>query len=279
MSPYNKAQIILATKHGKEAVIRQPFLHHFNASIFVPPDFDTDQFGTFTGEIARVKTAFETVIEKAKVAATNYGFDYAMASEGSFGPHPAVFFAPGNVELMSFIDLKNDITVVESILSNDTNYAYIDITSNQNYDVFLKNAKFPSHAIIVKSKNDNVIIQKGIQNIDTLNNSIRFGFSQYNDLRLETDMRAMMNPTRLSVIEKLAVTLVNRLKNICIKCQAPGFGKVSFSGNLLCEYCGTTTSLYEHKLLSCLKCDYQEILPRDDLLKKSDPKYCHHCNP
>ena len=232
MSPYNKAQIILATKHGKEAVIRQPFLHHFNASIFVPPDFDTDQFGTFTGEIARVKTAFETVIEKAKVAATNYGFDYAMASEGSFGPHPAVFFAPGNVELMSFIDLKNDITVVESILSNDTNYAYIDITPNQNYNDFLKNAKFPSHAIIVKSQNDNAIIQKGIQTIDALNKALIIGFTKYPRLRLETDMRAMMNPMRLSVIEKLAVIVVNRLKNSCRKCQAPGFGKISFSGNL-----------------------------------------------
>ncbi|MCX7124567.1 MAG: hypothetical protein NTU49_02190 [Gammaproteobacteria bacterium] len=279
MSIYNNTEIILATKHKKEEAIQKPFLESFEATIFVPNDYDTDQFGTFTGEIARVKTAYETVLEKARLAAMHYDFDYAIANEGSFGPHPSLFFAPGDVELMSFIDIKNDINVVEFEITTDTNYNHVDITQKENYDYFLTRIKFPSHGIIVRSLDDHSIIKKGVRDFDELNKTIASGFSKYKKLRLETDMRAMMNPTRMNIIHQLAIKLVNRLKKTCNKCHAPGFGKISFSGNLPCKSCGTKTELYKNKILSCIKCDYQEKLPRPDLLQKSDPKYCPYCNP
>ncbi len=49
----NNINIILATKHKKEQAIQVQFEEAFNANIFVPDNYDTDQFGTFTGEIPR----------------------------------------------------------------------------------------------------------------------------------------------------------------------------------------------------------------------------------
>lgn len=46
-----------------------------------------------------------------------------------------------------------------------------------------------------------------------------------------------------------------------------GFSKTSVTGKLLCGSCGTETELYKFKVLSCIKCDYQECYPRDDKLE------------
>ncbi len=276
---YQGIDIILATKHKKEDAIRKPFEDGLNATLFVPDNYDTDKFGTYTGEITRQDSAYNTVIKKAKQASLAYGFDYAIANEGSFGPHPTIFFAAGDVELISFIDIKNNIVVVESEITTETNYGQLDISISDDYTNFLEKIKFGSHALIIRGIDDNAIIAKGINNFIELKAILNSAFRQYKTIRLETDMRAMMNPTRMKVINKVAIKLLDRLKNICKKCNTPGFGKVSVSGRLLCESCGSETELYQHRIFECIKCDYKEYFPRADGLVKSDPKYCPYCNP
>jgi hypothetical protein len=276
---YQRIDIILATKHKKEDAICKPFEDAFKAKLHVPDDYDTDRFGTFTGEISRQDTAYETVIKKAKEASLKYKFDYAIANEGSFGPHPTINFAPGDIELISFIDQKNDLVVVESEITTETNYAQLQITVLDDYTHFLEKIKFGSHGLIVRSMEDEAIIAKGINQVNELKTIVHSAFQYYETLRLETDMRAMMNPTRMSVINKLAIKLVKRLKCYCTQCKMPGFGKVSVKGNLLCALCCTETELYQFKVLSCIKCDYQEFIPRQDGIEKADPTYCSYCNP
>lgn len=280
MITYDKIKIVLGTKHRKEEAIQKPFEDAFKATIVVPNDYDTDQLGTFTGEIPRAHSAYDTVIKKAKEAALRYGFDYAIANEGSFGPHPTLLFAPADIELISFIDYKNDITVVESEITTETNYAHKDITITDSYTDFLEKIKFGSHGLVVRSLDNNTIIAKGITQLDQLNSIIQSTYQKnIKTIRLETDMRAMMNPTRMKVINKLAIKLVQRLQTQCEQCRTPGFGKTSVIGNLLCESCGTKTELYQFKVLSCIKCDCQKLIPREDGLKYADQKYCPDCNP
>lgn len=276
---YQGIKIILATQHKKEEAIQKPFEDAFNATIVVPNDYDTDQFGTFTGEIQRANSAYDTVIKKAKDAAYKYGFNYSIANEGSFGSHPTIFFAPVDIELISFVDSKNDIIVVESEITTETNYAHRDITNTDSYNDFLEKIKFGSHGLIVRSLETQAIIKKGITELEELNSVLQSSFKIESTLRLETDMRAMMNPTRMRIIHKLAIKLVQRLKNKCTQCNTHGFGKTSFTGNLLCESCGTKTELYKFKVLSCVKCDYQESYPRADKLKYADQQHCPYCNP
>ena len=276
---YKGIKILLATKHNKEEAIREPFADHFSAQIYVPNDYDTDQYGTFSGEIKRTGTPLETVIKKAQGAISRYHCQYAIANEGSFGPHPLYCFFPIDMELMVFIDRENKLTVIETEISTETNFAHQDISSNDDYSPFLSRMKFGTHGLIIKNAEDNQVIAKGITQINQLEVILNTAFAKCKKIRLETDMRAMLNPTRMKVIHSLAQKLAIRLKNSCAKCQSPGFGKKSTKGKLKCEDCGTDTELHQFNVLSCIKCDHAEINVREDGRTKADPKHCPYCNP
>jgi hypothetical protein len=276
---YDNIKILLATKHKKEDAIRKPFSDAFGALIDVPDDYDTDKFGTFSGEVQRTLPPKDVVMKKAQDAMHHYNYDYVIASEGSFGPHPLYYFAPANIELMIFIDRIRNISVLETEISLETNHSHQDINCNDDYSDFLSKIKFGSHGLIIKSVKNDVILAKGVTQKQELELLLKKNFAIYNELRLETDMRAMMNPTRMKVIHRVAEKLVKRLQSICPSCRLPGFGKLTVCGNLKCEICDSKTELYEFKILNCIQCDYVERKERDDGLTKSQPTYCYFCNP
>lgn len=277
---YKGQSVILATKHKKEEVIRPSFEAELGCYIHVPAQYDTDLFGTFSGEIPRKLSAYETLIQKAKEAAQKFDYRYAIASEGSFGPHPYLYFAPGDTELMAFIDLENNLIVAEIEISTETNYGYVDITVRDTYQDFLEKAKFPSHALIVRALGgEKLYVEKGVRDSRKLKTAIDKAFQFSNTVRLETDMRAMMNPLRMQVIKRLAIKLAKRIQQHCPQCHTPGFGKIATDGNLACSSCGTPTELYQRKILSCLKCEYKVYRARDDGLQFADPQRCPYCNP
>lgn len=276
---YAGIDILLATKHQKEMALREPFQAAFSANLIVPPDFDTDQFGTFTGEIPRKADAYQTVIAKARSAAEAYHYDYVIASEGSFGPHPALSFSPGDAEWLCFLDVNRDLVIVEFDLTTETNYSHLEIKESDDYRHFLNKVKFGSHGLILRGMPNSHILAKGVTSENELVELLELYFKSYSIIRLETDMRAMFNPTRMSFIQKLADKLIARMKSICEKCQLPGFGKISVSGKLRCADCYAETELYQSRVLSCVKCDHQLSMDRPDGLREADPQYCPYCNP
>ncbi|HAT1658553.1 TPA: hypothetical protein RG395_002770 [Legionella pneumophila] len=277
---YQNQRVLLASKHQKEKAIQPPFEEKLGCTIHIPVDYDTDQFGTFTGEIPRKASAYETLIQKAKAAAQQFGYRYVISSEGSFGPHPQLYFCPADTELMAFVDLDNDLIIAEHELSTETNYGHIDISDQDDYEAFLDKAKFPSHGIIIRTlDSENHFIEKGIRDRDYLKTAIKKAFDFSPRIRLETDMRAMMNPLRMNTINKLAVKLVHRIQQHCPQCHTPGFGKISAEGHLTCVSCGTPTELYHRKVLNCLKCEFKTYQARDDGLEFADQRYCPYCNP
>lgn len=110
-------QLLIVTKHEKEKIIAPLFEDFFGVSCATPKTFDTDSLGTFSGEISRKNDALTTLRQKCLLAMEMEGFDLAIATEGSFGSHPSVFFAPANDELIMLIDKKNDIEIVERVIS------------------------------------------------------------------------------------------------------------------------------------------------------------------
>lgn len=277
---YKDEAVIVATKHQKEEVIRPVFEESLGCYIHVPTQYDTDQFGTFTGEISRKLLPYETLIQKASKAAHQFGYRYAISSEGSFGPHPSLYFAPGDIEMMAFIDVDSDLIVAEIEVSSNTNYGHFDITPEDDYKSFLEKSKFPSHGLIVRALDDkDAHTEKGIRDLRQLEMAINKAFQCCSIVRIETDMRAMMNPLRMQVIKTLAIKLAKRIQQHCPQCHTPGFGKVSAKGTLACSACSTQTELYQQKMLSCVKCEYKIYKQRDDGLKFADPAYCPSCNP
>lgn len=275
---YKDQNVLLASKHEKEQAIAAPFMTRLSCTLTVN-DFDTDQFGTFTGEIARTLSPYETCLLKAKTAAEQDNYAYSVASEGSFGPHPAFPLVPSAHELMVFIDREHDWIIAEQLVSQKTNYAMITINKNTNIDAFLKRVRFPSHALIVQGSSDNRVVAKGINHFETLIHHLTIGFKNEKELLLTTDMRAMMNPTRMEVIGELADKLALRIATLCVQCACPGFGFKSTRGKLPCAFCGSSTSFYEEEVWGCIACEHQEYKMRRDGLLKADPTYCDYCNP
>lgn len=276
---YQKQKILIVTRHQKQTVIAPAFKKYLKSEIITTEHFDTDQFGTFDGEINRVNNAEQTCLIKAKTAAQQLGYDLAIASEGSFGPHPTIPFIPGAIEIISLVDLKNDVTFSEYTVTEKTNYTTLDFKQNESYQHFLKKAQFPEHAVILKSLDPEKVIAKGITDPTVLNDLIKHAFKQHKQLRLETDMRAMYNPTRMQVIAELAEKFAQRLSCHCPACHNPGFGTKKPIGQLLCEDCGTTTTLYKQISLLCQFCNYQSFDARPDGLTQAPVQYCPRCNP
>jgi hypothetical protein len=275
---YQNQNVLLASKHRKEQAMTEPFMTRLSCTLRVH-EFDTDQFGTFTGETARTLNPYETCLLKAKAAAKRYNYNLAVASEGSFGSHPAFPFLPSAHELMVFIDRTRDWIIAEQLISQKTNYAMITVNENTGLDTFLKKVRFPSHALIVQVPSNNLVLAKGINDPKSLIHHLNLGFKTEKELLLSTDMRAMMNPTRMAVIGELADRLTQRIARLCCRCERPGFGFKATIGALPCALCGSETSFYETEVWGCIGCEHQEYTIRQDGLLKADPCYCDYCNP
>jgi ribosomal protein S27AE len=277
---FNNRTLIIGTKHGKEKVIAPLFKKEFNINCKVASNFDTDSLGTFTGEIERIHDPLTTLRNKCLKAMKIENADLAVANEGSFGPHPQLFFAPSDNELAIFIDKKNDIEIIASETSLKTNFAGCAIESYEDLLNFADNSLFPSHAIILrkdeKFKSD---IFKGISSIEELSDAYHFLFKKYGTVFAETDMRAMQNPSRMLVIEKVFEKLISKIKNYCPNCNTIGFDVVNVNLGLPCSSCGfKTNSALSHRY-QCRKCNYTEEKFYPNGIFKEEPMYCDICNP
>ena len=116
-------KIIISTKHSKEQVIAPLLEKHLHVKCFVPENFDTDKLGTFSGEIEREHDPITTLRNKCLMAMEQYNCDLGIASEGSFGAHPTLFFVPADDEFVMLIDKKNGLEIVARELSTLTNFS------------------------------------------------------------------------------------------------------------------------------------------------------------
>ena len=273
-------KVIIATKHQKEKVIAPILEKELGVSCFVDETFDTDVLGTFTGEIERELDPISTAREKCLRAMKLNNCDLGIASEGSFGPHPSMFFINTDDEFLIFIDTVNNIEVIVRELSTSTNFNGKQIQNQKELLQFAQQVIFPSHGLIIrKSKEDNSEIHKGITDIEILKKLFVQLFSKYNSVYAETDMRAMYNPTRMNVIEKAAEKLVQKIKSTCPHCQMPGFGITDAKKGLECSLCGSPTNSTLSYIYVCQHCQFtkEEMYPNKKTTE--DPTFCDFCNP
>ena len=275
---YKNERVLLASKHEKERVVRPVFLEKIGCEIYTS-DFDTDKFGTFTGEIPRAQNAYETCVLKAKTAAIAVDCFFSIASEGSFGPHPSMPLFASDHEIMVFVDLKNNWVIADQLVTPKTNYNMLKLLPGIEIDSFLQSVQFPSHAVTLQVNDTKEVIGKGIQDVSLLNHLISTGFTKGDELLLTTDMRAMVNPTRMDALSLLAEKLATRILTCCHSCGAPGFGFISTTEKLSCSLCDGPTSIHRFEIWGCIACEKKEKKPRHDSLEKADPTYCNYCNP
>lgn len=273
-------KLIIATKHAKENVIAPILEREINVACFIANNFDSDKLGTFCGEVERRDDPITTAKNKCHLAMDLVNCDLAIASEGSFGPHPEIPFVPANEEILVFIDKTNDLEIISKEISLDTNFCGAEISTKEALDAFTKRARFPSHGLIIKdSKDDFTDVVKGITDYEYLNKMFKVFMERYGKAYLETDMRAMYNPTRMLVIEKAAIKLAKKLNSFCPNCNFPGFEITDFKIGLPCDQCSLPTRSTQSYSYTCKNCKYtlEDLYPNGK--KTEEPLYCDYCNP
>lgn len=275
---------VIATMHGKERVICPVLTQALGLNCIVPSEFDTDRFGTFTREIERTGSQLDAARAKIK-AAFEWSPDIrvAVASEGSFGPHPAIPFAPLGRELVLLVDRQTGLEIVGHNATMDTNFAHVVVDDPAGAFAFADRTHFPEHGLIVigcrgDQPAPDIALRKGIVAPDELEQAIRETIKLCGAAFIETDMRAHFNPTRMQAIERATLDLVRRFQSRCPVCDYPGFDVTERVPGLPCEWCGEPTQVIKAEVLSCGACGHRTERSATDRVT-ADPGRCDACNP
>lgn len=284
MKLFKARTLVLATMHQKERAIAPLLTQEMGLNVVVPLDFNTDQFGTFTREIKRLGTQLEAARQKARAALEMTRQSLAIASEGSFFPHPAFPYVCCDREIVLLLDKTNDLEIIGQEIATETNFAHQTVTTIEEALKFARKVGFSEHGLVVmfeKNCQNKDEIFKGItseaQLIDLLEYVLKH--SPAKTAHIETDMRAMYNPTRLKVIARATQNLIKKIKQLCPQCSAPGFDLVERESGLPCNLCLAPTSLIKTEIWGCQKCRFKQANNFPDKSKFADPTYCQYCNP
>ena len=310
MPAFPDPRVAVATLHGKAEALA-PALAPLGLRLEAVA-IDTDALGTFAGDVERPGNARDVVIEKARRGMAAAGCSLGLASEGSFGPDPVLGFLPRHEELLAFVDDVHGQVIVLEHVGHETNWITKVLRPGPDLPAtlatLLAQIGLPSHAAVVKpnawpgaavdhrseapqnavpaeAARDNapatLPVAKGLRTPTAIEAAVvaMAAASADGRARLEADLRAHMNPTRMRVIASLGERLRDRLATPCPACGVPGFGRVDVETGLPCELCGTPTDLVRAEVHGCGACAYRVVRPRVDGLASADAGHCPECNP
>jgi hypothetical protein len=272
--------LVIASMHRKEEVLKPLLEQGLGITVQIAEGLNTDLLGTFSGEVARLEDPLSTARKKCELAMDLSGCDLALASEGSFGPHPAAFFLPANEEWLLLLDRKHQLEIHARHLSLETNFSGQEYHSLEELNAFASKVGYPSHGLILRRRKDNLEdLLKGITNPNQLLTAALQQLESQGSGYIETDMRAMFNPSRMKVIQETAQLLLQKLNSLCPSCQLPGFAVTAAEPGLPCKLCGTPSNAALVHLLLCSHCQHEEKVLFPHGKKTEDPQYCQVCNP
>jgi len=265
--------VALLTQHDKARAIG-PALVGAGFAVVTVDGFDTDTFGSFTGETARRGSQLDAATAKARKACEISGERFGLGSEGSFGPDPYVGISPWARELLVWWDAQEERAVPALVQGGATNYAQCTVSNWQEAKAFALEVQFPTHGIIV-GKPGEAHFSKNIADLQDLKTQVKEGLA-IGSVWLETDMRAHCNPTRMAMIALCAQRLSDLLQRPCPGCKRIGFGLESAVAGALCSQCGLPTLAMRAKRIQCGVCNFSlEEAVRATVL----PSRCERCNP
>lgn len=277
---YENIKINFATKHEKEKILTPLFAPYGIDCQMV--EVDTDEYGTFSGEVERTGSVRETLRKKINAAREKLkGERLFLASEGSFGPHPGVGFLQTDLESLLFFDQQLEIEIYAEFLCTSPMHAEMSFGPSDNFRAFLAEVNFPDHGVIVHPENSIVPVFKGLHSERAVERAMFESFlgSHNGRVVLATDLRSNHNPTRRKAIFKAGEILLEKLMSLCPSCGLPGFSITRGIPGLPCLACGKPSAIASKVQLECVKCGYQEERKRPDEKSHIEPEDCERCNP
>lgn len=273
----------IATLHGKERVIGPALMGALPLTDFrAISDVDTDLFGTFSGEVQRIVDPLTACLDKAKHGSDLSGMDLVIASEGSFGPYPPAPFISCDEEILVLYDARDGSVYSHRHVVLETVFGGELCGSTADVMVFAGRMKFPEHHLIVRAKEKwqrGDVLHKGIDDHEQLRSLAEDLIAAHGSCWVETDMRAMGNPTRMRAIAQTADRFAAELAKTCPECGACWFRITQALPGLPCEQCGWPTQSVRSYLRTCNDCGHEHAEPRPDGRTNEEPQHCGNCNP
>ena len=147
---YAQQQVALLTQHGKESLIGPLFQQSLGVEVVRASGFDTDQLGTFSGEIARPNSQLQTARRKARIGMDLLGLPLGMASEGAFVPDPFGGLLPWNIELLVWLDDHRQLEVV-GVAQGPARNLQRTLSTDVELQRFATEAGFPEHQLMLRA--------------------------------------------------------------------------------------------------------------------------------
>ena len=275
------ARVALGTMHAKERALAPAFAR-LSVSLIVPDRLDTDRFGTFNAETPRAGSMEEAARAKAIAAIKATGLPAGLASEGAYGPHPAIPFLAAGLEILLWRDAETGREIIERLGDDRPTYDHVEVEDIDQTAPLLTRVGFPDTALIVSAVGaEGRPVAKGLTGMPALAAAIAAACraSPTGKAMVQTDMRAHMNPRRMAMIARMGRQMADRLACRCDACGAPGWGRLGTVPGLPCSWCGGPILLIAHELHGCTGCGTTRPVPRPDGRTEADPGECPACNP
>ena len=273
---YRGSQITFATMHGKELLAHDVFLNILGATVSAPQGLDTDQFGTFAGDIPRTLTPKDACRVKARLGMQIAGTPLGLASEGSFrsGFGPIV----EHREILMFIDDDLGLELVEGTLTTSPLGPGRTVHTAAHARAYAKTLGFPHQGIILQTTTGTVTTtHKTPFDLDQIETTVEALLAAGSAVAVLPDYRAHRAPFRADTLRDLSTHMARRLATPCPRCDTPGFGRISVEHGLPCADCGFSTRVIAADIHGCGRCDHQTRIPRPET--RANPRWCDWCNP
>ncbi len=281
MSPEHwHRRIAVPTLHGKVEIMAPVLEPATGCTLVHVPQVNTDQFGTFSGEIARTGSQLEAARAKAHAALSHCDLDLALASEGAFVADPVAGVVPWNVEVVMLIDRQATL----EIFGMAQGPARAGQGLVRNADELMQLARglgFPEHRLCLRPDHEqDPRVIKGLGAADALLDAFTQAMAQSErgQVLLESDLRAHCNPTRQAMIRRATEDLCQKMRSACPGCGQPGFSISGQRPGRPCRLCASATREPLAHVWSCRVCRHTEER-REGLPMLADPARCDRCNP
>ncbi|MBS2019207.1 MAG: hypothetical protein JST00_40455 [Deltaproteobacteria bacterium] len=274
--------ILIATMHGKQVVAADVIREVLGMSSRLAGGLDTDAFGTFTGEIPRTRSPLATAVAKAEAGLAGSPWaELALASEGSYGPHPAAPWLARGVEEAVLVSRERGLLACGRHVTSETNYG---VSFARSVDDGLEQARrygIPEHGVIVSAAAagrplHHVRCVKGLTRPEEITTVLDGMLRAFGEVAVESDMRAHLNPTRMKAIGVAVRRACEALLDVCPRCTEGGLSESEPVVGAPCETCGLETSWPKADIFLCHACGYGEQRPRAGAVS---PRFCGVCNP
>ena len=205
---YSGRRAALFSRDGKEVAVDLPLRFELGIELTVFCG------STSSPDAELTMTPMQTCVIKAKSAMQATGLPLGLASVVAPAPSGRSELTISCAETMVFIDEERSAVVCETLAPCGSNFSRRRSSGLSDLGGWLRGIGFPSHAVVVIADSaDDCCVEKGIVSLDKLADALAKAVSVSSDGKacVQTDMRANLNRTRLTGIQRLAFRLARHV--------------------------------------------------------------------